>query len=179
MSSQRIGKYSCLELERRYLLRLLPPDLKGRPPANVIIDLYINGTRLRLRKMQPPSGPVVMKLGQKFRAPDQPAGETTMTNIVLNDAEYALLKRLGGREIVKERHILPHAGRRFAIDVFRGPLDGLILAEVECETREEMATLAKPPFASADVTGDAFFTGGHLATASAADLKRKLAAYAP
>jgi CYTH domain-containing protein len=178
MSTQRIGKYACLEIERRYLLRKLPADLKDRPPANVIADLYITNSRLRLRKMQPPTGPAVLKLGQKFRGPDQPATETTITNMVLNDAEYTLLKRLGGREIVKERHLLPHAGRVWGIDVFRGPLEGLILAEVECETREELAMIAKPPFAAADVTDDVFFTGGHLVGASVGDLKRKLASFA-
>jgi hypothetical protein len=29
MSSQRIGKYACLELELRYLLRELPAELRG------------------------------------------------------------------------------------------------------------------------------------------------------
>jgi CYTH domain-containing protein len=177
MSTQRIGKYACIEIERRYLLRKLPADLKDRLPANVITDLYINGTRLRLRKMQPPTGPAVLKLGQKFRGPDQPATETTITNMVLTDAEYALLKRLGGREIVKERHVLPHVGRRWGVDVFRGALEGLILAEVECETREELATIAKPPFALVEVTEDPFFTGGNLAGVSAGDLKRKLATF--
>jgi CYTH domain-containing protein len=177
MSTQRIGKYACLEIERRYLLRKLPADLKDRPPANVIADLYITNSRLRLRKMQPPTGPAVLKLGQKFRGPDQPATETTITNIVLNDAEYAAMRRLGGREIVKERHVLPHAGRRWGVDVFQGPLAGLILAEVECETREELGMIQKPPFALVEVTEDLFFTGGNLAGVSAGDLKRKLATF--
>ena len=176
MSQQRIGKYACLEIERRYLVRALPAGLAGQPPANVITDVYVPGTRLRLRRMQPPTGPAVLKLGQKFRTTDQPATETTITNMVLNDAEYAILRRMGGREIVKDRHVQLHTGRRYGVDVFRGELKGLILAEVECETREELATLTLPPFAVADVTEDAFFTGGRLVEINAAQLRAKLKA---
>ena len=96
------------------------------------------------------------------------------TNLVLNEAEYDLLRRLGGRPVVKDRYDYVFRGRRYGIDVFQGELEGLVLAEVECESREEAAALPPPDFAAADVTADPAFTGGHLATLTTAGLSSLL-----
>ena len=50
MSTHRIGKYACLEIERRYLLPHCPPNLAGRPPHSRITDHYLLPSRLRLRQ---------------------------------------------------------------------------------------------------------------------------------
>jgi CYTH domain-containing protein len=175
MSMTRLGKYACLEVERRYLLRALPTALVGRPPYRHVVDHYLPQSRLRLRLMQSPDGTeTVWKLGQKFRASGQSPTEATITNIYLDEAEYHLLRGLGGQEIGKDRYVLPYQGRRYGIDVFRDALQGLILAEVECETLEDALQLAVPPFAIADVTDDERFTGGHLASLSADGLRHLL-----
>jgi hypothetical protein len=46
MSSKRVGKYACLELERRYLLSQLPSDLVGQANGWLIVDRYLVDTRL-------------------------------------------------------------------------------------------------------------------------------------
>jgi hypothetical protein len=105
MSTQRIGKYACLEIERRYLLRQFPTDLAGRPPAWRITDHYVLPTRLRLRRME--SGETVhWKLGQKFRAPGQHPFEATITNLTLTEQEYeARVHR--GAQVISRSSILP------------------------------------------------------------------------
>jgi CYTH domain-containing protein len=164
MSTQRIGKYACLEIERRFLLRELPADLRGAPVYRRITDHYLDNTRLRLRRMTPPgTQPTVWKLGQKFRDRAQTALETTITNIVLTQPEYDRLAALGGRVIEKDRYRYPFEGRFFGIDVFQGDLAGLILAEVEFDSVEAARSMPVPSFAVAEVTDDESFTGGRLA----------------
>lgn len=164
MSTQRIGKYACLELERRYLLRELPAGLEAHRAAWLITDRYITGTRLRLRRMEGiPDGPTMLKLGQKYRASNQGWGETTMTNLYLEEHEYDRLCTLDAQQLVKRRYRVTFDGRDYSIDVFEGKLAGLILAETECETVQAFHGLQPPPFALKDVTADPSFTGGNLA----------------
>ena len=176
MSSKRLGKYACLELERRYLLRELPADLEEQGNCWHITDRYIADTRLRLRRMEmAQGGEIVFKFGQKYRGPSQSRGETTMTNMYLNDEEYHCLSKLDAREIIKKRYKYVYGGLEYGIDVFEGELDGLILAELECETAQEFERLQMPSFALREVTDDLFFTGGYLATLTREEFETGLA----
>ena len=176
MSSQRLGKYACLELERRYLLRELPAGLKGQAYSWHITDRYITDTRLRLRRMKAPGrGPILLKFGQKYRDRSQSPAETTMTNLYLNDEEYQCLSALEAREIIKRRYRYVHDELTYGIDVFEGKLAGLILAEIECETADQLAQLSIPPFACQEVTDDLFFTGGHLVALTREEFEAGLA----
>jgi len=112
---------------------------------------------------RPQSGEMLFKLGQKYRGASQHEGETTMTNMYLSAGEYQRLSALPAREIVKKRYRYEQNGRAYGIDVFEGGLTGLILAEIECETQPEYEQMEIPAFASRDVTGELFFTGGNLA----------------
>lgn len=172
-SNERLGKYACLELERRYLLRGRLPNLQER--GWLIVDRYITGTRLRLRRMTPlDGGEPLHKLGQKYRAPDQSAAETTMTNIYLNRAEYERLTLLDAAELTKKRYHYQQEGRRYGIDVFEGTLQGLILAEIECQTMVDYRQLQLPSFAHVEVTEEPFFIGGNLAKLSPERLQAEL-----
>ena len=113
--------------------------------------------------MRARSGETVFKFGQKYRGPSQTPGETTLTNLYLNEEEYECLRQLGGREINKRRYQHEHGGLVYGIDVFEGTLAGLILSEIECETEPEFERLETPSFAVMEVTGELFFTGGYLA----------------
>jgi CYTH domain-containing protein len=176
MSSQRIGKYACLELERRYLLRELPADLRGREGNWQIVDRYLSGTRLRLRWMASPSkGTIILKLTQKYREAGQEATETIITNMYLNKAEYNCLSQLPGPEIIKKRYEYRQQAYHYSIDVFEGPLLGLILAEIEAETTADLAAQPFPTFALKEVTADPFFSGGALAGLTEAEFREGFA----
>ena len=176
MSFKRLGKYACLELERRYLLRELPSDLAEQANGWLIVDRYIVNTRLRLRRMtEMESGKTMFKFGQKYRASSQSGVETTMTNIYLDEKEYHSLSKLEAREIVKRRYRYVNGGLEYGIDVFEGELSGLILAEIECETEQECERLQPPSFSLREVTEDIFFTGGFLATLTKEEFEAGLA----
>ena len=174
--SGRRMKYARVERERRYLLRELPPGLRVNDPHAQIFDNYITGTRLRLRKIRDPQRREwTWKLTQKF-APDPPDfSRAVITNIYLSQYEYETLSVFEGNEIRKNRYPFEHDGRKFSVDVFLGALHGLVLAETEFATDEELRDFAPPPFAAREVTGDELFTGGRLVGLSIEDLRAELA----
>lgn len=50
-----------------------------------------------------------------------------------------------------------------SVDEFQGELAGLIMAEAEFDTPEQLASFPTPDFAEREVTTDPRYTGGHLA----------------
>ena len=167
MTSQRIGKYACLEVECRYLLRKIPDDLPDNPKGKgwLITDRYFSNTRLRLRQMESLSGEeTIYKLTQKYRSETQNAYEATITNVYLTEAEYGHLEALEARILKKRRYPYIVGNHSFSIDVFEGRHQGLILAEVELEDKTEADELVLPAFVLKDVTDDPFFSGGNLVT---------------
>src|SRR5438128_2554880 len=86
MSAQRNGKYSCTEFERRFVVRAVPANIVAGSYGWRILDRYIPGTRLRLRRMESLVGDQIQrKLTQKFSEATEPTVRTTITNIYLNE----------------------------------------------------------------------------------------------
>lgn len=175
--TSRPHKYARIEEERRFLLAQLPPDLDTEASFIHITDRYFAGTRMRLRRMASVSGETVaLKLTQKYRLPDQEARHTTITNIYLDEAEYELFASLPASELSKRRYSYPYGGLQYAIDVFEGRLEGLILAEIEATGERAISAMAVPDFALMEVTGQAFFNGGELVRATGEEMRRRLSA---
>lgn len=174
-SSLSSNLYARVETERRVLLKRLPDDLSDNAPYVRIVDRYIHGTRLRLRRFESPDGEVVKwKLGQKFREAGQPPEETMMTTMYLNEAEYDRLSVLEGNQIVKRRYRHCHEDRDFTLDIFEGHLAGLILMEIEWSPDSQDLSIPDLPYIERDVTDDPFFSGGNLATLSVEDFQKWL-----
>jgi CYTH domain-containing protein len=168
-------KYARIERERRFLLWELPDGLEERPYTHVT-DHYLPDTRLRLRRMTDEMDNIVaLKLTQKFGETAVPTQHTTITNIYLNEAEYQTLAQLGGDLLTKRRYRYSSGNQTFSVDVFEGQLSGLILAEIEAQTDEQLQTVSLPAWAVAEVTNDNFFTGGNLVTVTLAQLQAELA----
>ena len=148
-------KYSAIERERRWLCRGLPPGLSDH--GSRIEDLYIDGTRLRLRAMRALDGSTTAyKLTKKV---DLSPDRRRITTIYLSEDEHALMARLPGAALSKVRRRVGPV----SVDVFEGPLEGLVLAEAEFASDEEMVTFPHPEFAECEVTEDVRFTGARLA----------------
>jgi CYTH domain-containing protein len=148
------GKYARFELERRWLLERLPD---GADAGSLIYDRYIEGTRLRLRHAEPPHEQ--FKLSQKEAPAPPDYSRTVITTIYLCREEYDVLASLPARELRKRRHHVD----RYSIDVFEGELEGLILAETEFASEDEMRAHPMPAFAVREVSDDIRYTGGALA----------------
>ena len=164
-------KYAVVETERRWLLSAVPPDLGD--DVLQVRDHYVTGTRLRLRETVAGDGTVVRKLGHKVRLGDGPE-RVACTSVRLDDAEWALLRGLPGRALVKTRHRLPLGDRTVAVDEFAGHLAGLVLAEVDGGDGPAPALPPTPGWrVLAEVTADERYTGGALAAAPAPPQRRE------
>jgi CYTH domain-containing protein len=155
------SKYARVEIERRFLLAGVPEGAEVLA-VHEIDDRYLDGTRLRLRRMAEVGGPTQLKLTQKLPDPDGRARQGALTTIYLSEAEHAVFARLPAAALSKSRlSIAP-----YGVDVLHGALAGLFLAEVEFASVEEAARLAPAGFCRAEFTADRRFTGGELARAS-------------
>jgi CYTH domain-containing protein len=116
-------KYAQIERERRYLVRAVPDGVRY---VDEIEDAYIEGTRLRLRRVTS-QGEVTRKLGHKIRLGLGPR-EVASTSLYLDDAEWDQLSALPVRRLRKRRHHVVRDGHAFAVDEFP---DGTLLAEFD------------------------------------------------
>ncbi len=152
--------YVVVERERRWLCRAVPRDkvvLSER-----ITDLYVTGSRLRLREARPiDGGPARLRLSRKA---DVDARTRLITSIYLPEEEFALLARsLQGPRITKLRYRLQSpSGVVLSVDRFEGELEGLIMVEAEFDTLDLMVAFPAPAFADREVTDDPRYSGGHL-----------------
>ena len=155
----RPGKYGHYERERRWLVETLP----NLTPLRVydITDCYIEQSGLRLRHMRGHGIADEMKLTKKG---ELNAETRIITTIYLNQAEYALLAKLPGRQIKKRRHYF-EGNPEIAVDVFEGEHTGLILAEVEFPTAERLKSYRPLPWMGREVTDEEAFSGGNLSGA--------------
>jgi CYTH domain-containing protein len=152
-------KYAWIERERRWLCAAVPMDRVVRSEA--ITDLYVTGTRLRLREATPlAGGPPQRRLGRKA---DVDAHTRLLTSIYLSSEEFRLLSSLPGRTLRKTRHHIGLvSGVEVSVDEFEGDLAGLVLAEAEFDDAAAMAAYPSPDFAVREVTEDTRYSGGRL-----------------
>jgi CYTH domain-containing protein len=153
-------KYAWVERERRWLCRQAPRALIVSSEA--ITDLYVTGARLRLREARPLDGGAPML--RLTRKADVSTDTRLITSIYLPPEEFAILAAaLEGPRIRKLRHRLrPVNGQAMSVDEFQGELSGLVMAEAEFETAEQMAAFPSPDFAIREVTHDQRYSGGQL-----------------
>jgi CYTH domain-containing protein len=160
------SKYARVEIERRFLLTGVPEGAEILA-VNEIDDRYLDGTRLRLRRMAEVGGVAQLKLTQKLPDADGGARRGLLTTIYLCEAEHAALAALPAAALSKSRLSTPPYG----VDVFHGALAGLFLAEVEFASVEDAGAHVPAAFCRAEVTADRRFTGGSLARASAEQVR--------
>jgi CYTH domain-containing protein len=170
------SKYSRIERERRYLLQDLPDGLSRADHHLQITDNYITGTRLRIRKVRDPkTNKWTVKFTQKFAPDTKDFSRTIITNTYLNALEAETLSVFAANEIRKNRYKYEFQGRVFSIDMFLGDLFGLVLAETEFETEDELNRFTPPPFAVADVTNIEIFTGAKLSQLTFEGIRQEIA----
>jgi CYTH domain-containing protein len=167
-----LPKYARWEHERRFLVRSEDArSLSERPRWRLIEDRYLSCGRLRVRKLtESDSGAVTLKLTKKY--PPASALSQPIVTILLSSSEHEALRALAGADLRKRRFADDVDGRVFGVDVFEGPLAGLVLCSVEADTLEELERVALPSYAGPEVTHDPFFCGGRLCVATAEELER-------
>jgi len=164
-----------IEYERTYLAKYVPTDL-GQCRSKEIIDVYIPVTserpKLRLRK----NGDNY-EMTKKQPVTGKDSSEQEEQTIILTEEEFKALAKIEGKKVHKIRYVYPFNGGLAEIDVFQGPLKGLVLIDVEFPSREENDAFAMPDFCLSDVTQEKTFAGGMLCGKSLDDIKHGLDRY--
>jgi CYTH domain-containing protein len=166
-------KYARVEHERRFLVDRLNAGLRWIAVRR-IDDRYIERTFLRLRRMTHEDGSSVYKLTQKLPCATGAGAPILVTTLYVSESEFGVLSQLPAKILSKTRYSVPP----FGIDVFDGPLRGLILAEAEFDSAADAAAFVPPSFVRHEVSSDERFTGARLAAASRNELKSWLKEYA-
>ena len=137
----------ALEIERKFLVkgdfmpdvisssRIVQGYLASSPTASVRIRIYGEKGYMTVKGRMSESGMSRFEWEKEISA----------------DEALSLLMLCGG-VIDKIRHIIPFAGHDFEVDVFNGANEGLILAEVELASEDEV--FEKPLWLGQEVTGD-------------------------
>jgi CYTH domain-containing protein len=147
------------EFERTYLPKKdLMPDLRT-VPFKEMLDIYIpvssehpvlrirmSGDRYEMTKKQP--------------VKDGDASYQLETTIPLTKEEFSDLSTLQGKRISKRRYLYSEGKYMYEIDVFQGPLKGLVLVDVEFGSEKAKDAFESPAWLLADVTQETFIAGG-------------------
>lgn len=152
---------SGVEIERKYLLRRLPPRVRRLRPR-AIEQGYLPGERLieRLRRVTAPDGSV-----RRYRTVKGGAGVARLE--IEEEAEAQLFEALwpltAGRRVLKQRYVVPDGPLRWEIDEFTDR--ELVLAEVELPDAD--TNPAPPgwlaPYVVREVTDEAAYLNASLA----------------
>ena len=154
-------KYSAIEIERRWLVDLAAVGDLSSIAFREIDDLYVSGSRLRLRKVTDPNGGVIFKFGKKY-GKRSPASEA-VANLYLTEAEYRQLATLPGAVTLKRRYTV--AGG--ALDVYHQPRSGLAIFEVEFDDEASAQAYRPAHFVTREITSEVEFNGFSVAEARA------------
>ena len=154
-------KYSAIEVERRWLVDHAAVGDLSSATFREIEDLYVSGSRLRLRKVTDPNGGVIFKFGKKYGK--RSSASEPVTNLYLTEAEHRQLATLPGSITLKRRYTV--AGG--ALDIYHQPRSGLAIFEVEFDDEAAAQAYRPPHFATREVTSEAEFNGYSVAEAHA------------
>lgn len=149
-----------MEIERKFLVDAVPDDVRDHP-SSVLEQGYIaldpDGTEVRIRRKDGASTLAVKSSGGLARVEEE---------LPIDDAAFERLWPLTeGRRIEKVRHVIPanESGLVIELDVYRGDLDGLVVAEVEFSGEDEAHAFTPPDWFGADVTADGRYKNQRLA----------------
>lgn len=148
-----------IEIERKFLVDgPIEFDGPGRVMEQGYIALDPDGTEVRIRREAGLNTLAVKRGGGMVR---------TEIEIDVDEETAGMLWAMTeGRRLSKSRYIRPVGGGRIEIDVYGGPLSGLVVAEVEFESEAEARAFQPPSWLGREITGEARFRNQALSRLS-------------
>jgi adenylate cyclase len=146
------------EIERKFLVKE-PPENLQQYPSTEILQGYLattkDGTEVRLRK----------KASRYFQTVKSGFGlQRGEVEIELSKDQFEQLWQMTeGKRIEKTRHEVADSDVMIELDIYRGNLIGLIVAEVEFQTVEQAKSFIPPSWFGIEVTEDERFKNRNLA----------------
>ena len=146
------------EIERKFLLKSLPPDLDGQP-HHVIEQGYLaatpDGRQVRLRRTD-------SKHTLTFKTADGALREER--EIHITPEQFAVLwPATSGKRLTKTRYVLPWNNLGIEVDVYGGINRGIVVAEVEFRNEQQCTAFEPPDWFGEEVTRDPRYSNVVLA----------------
>jgi len=164
-----------IELERTYLLKYLPEDVKEKQSIE-IFDIYIpksaDHSILRIRKRGE-----VCEITKKQPIKGSDSSEQEEHTINLSEEEFLALADIDGKKLHKIRYFYPCGQNMAEIDVYKDNFDGLVFVDFEFKTREEKEKFLIPDFCLAEITQEKFCAAGWLAGKKYSEIEQFLEKY--
>ncbi len=155
---QSAPERSLVERERKFLVEVVPDDLVRSEVTELRQGYLATGTRgsVRVRDAGRDGCTLTVKAGS--------GAERTELEWSIERREFdAAWPHTEGRRIEKARHRIPVGAHVVELDVFSGDLDGLVMAEVEFASTEEMTAFTPPAWFGREVTDEGGYTNASLA----------------
>lgn len=133
-----------MEIERKFLVKMLPDNLASYPFRQLEQGYLSTGPVVRVRKDNDKYELTYKGKGMMVREE---------YNLPLTKESYEHLKaKADGRIITKKRFLIPYGEYTIELDVFEGDLAPLVLAEVEFPSEEAADSFTAPDWFGKDVT---------------------------
>ena len=149
------------EIERKFLVAGDGWRLGGGKRIDIVQAYIAQGKKAQVRVRIINGETAVLTVKDRAAGPVRAEFEYP---VPIADARAMLALRTGSL-IEKTRTIVPVGGMHWEVDVFRGELDGLVLAEIELDDAARELTL--PPWAGREVTSDPRYYNAALAISGA------------
>ena len=139
-------------------------NIEQYPSENIVqsyLAIDVTGSEVRLRK-----------IGARYFETYKGAGRLQRRELEIElspDQFNTLWPGTEGRRIEKIRYQIDDAGQKIELNVFRGNLEGLVLAEVEFPSREKSEEFEPPDWFGDEVTEDIRFKNQNLAQGAPKD----------
>jgi adenylate cyclase len=146
------------EIERVFKVREIPADIDKYPSENIVqgyLAIDATGAEVRLRK-----------IGERYFETFKGSGHLQRRELEIalsRDQFNVLWPGTEGRRIEKTRYQIDYAGQIIELNLFRGSLEGLVLAEVEFTSRETSEAFQLPGWLGEEVTDDVHYKNQSLA----------------
>jgi CYTH domain-containing protein len=164
-----------VELELTYLACEIPAETKYVQPKR-LLDIYVpeNSDRPFIRLRQKGNEYEITK---KKPINDDDVSSQTEQTIPLDQDEFEALAAVSSRKVEKDRYKVTIDGHVAEVDIFDGPLKGLIVIDFEFDSEEAKHNFRPPSCCLVEVTQERFIAGGQLAGKSYADIEADLTRY--
>jgi CYTH domain-containing protein len=146
------------EIERKYLVRELPPNLKECGSREIEQGYFAakrDGTQVRLRK----TGTDYSLAFKRGRALKRDEWEV----VLMAEQFMELWPSTKGHRLRKTRYDVPYGKHVVEVDLYGGINKGLIVAEVEFDDEKECDSFVPPSWFGPEVSGKARYSNVKLA----------------
>ena len=147
-----------MEIERKFLVNKLPEDLLEYPSVSIEQGYVIVTADKELR---------IRKRGEAFWLTFKKGSGTTRDEIeigISKEQYHDFKTQIVGSIINKKRINYPYHRLTIEIDIYKGSLEGLVVAEVEFPSKESMNKFSEPEWFAEEISLSAEFKNKNLAS---------------